>query len=125
MRLKRQVSERRILIYLSGIFTIDEIKKWEFLSQGIKGTKMQFYFRTMKTNIFLCLITLMLLVLTVGFWYGIPLFGLTDFFSETDVPGIVRFVSVCLSVGFCFSILCIPFHLSFARAYAINKRLCS
>ena len=83
---------------------------------------MQFYFRTMKTNIFLCLITLMLLVLTVGFWYGIPLFGLTDFFSETDVPGIVRFVSVCLSVGFCFSILCIPFHLSFARAYAINKK---
>lgn len=83
---------------------------------------MLFYFRTMKKNIFLFLMTLMILILTSGFWYGIPLFGLTDFFSKTDVPGIVRFVSVCLSVGFCFSILCIPFHLSFARAYAINKK---
>lgn len=83
---------------------------------------MQFYFLTMKKNIFLFLMTLMVLILTSAFWYGIPLFGLTDFFSETDVPGIVQFVSVCLSVGFCFSILCIPFHLSFARAYAINKK---
>lgn len=83
---------------------------------------MQFYFRTMKTNIFLSLITLMVLILTVGFWYGIPLFGLTDFFFEMNVPRFVQFVLICLSVGFYFSLICIPFHLSFAKEYAITKK---
>ena len=83
---------------------------------------MKFYFRTMKSNIFLVLITLMVLILTVGFWYGIPLFGLTDFLFETNVPRFVQFVLICLSVGFCFSVICIPFHLSFAKEYAINKK---
>ena len=69
---------------------------------------MQFYFRTMKKNIFLFLMTLMVLILTSGFWYGVPLF--------------IHFVLICLSVGFCFSIICIPFHLSFAKEYAINKK---
>lgn len=83
---------------------------------------MRFYFRTMKKDIFLCLMTLMILILTSGFWYGIPLFGLTEFIFEMNVPRIVQFVLLCLSVGFCFSIICIPLHLSFSKEYAINKK---
>ena len=83
---------------------------------------MQFYFRTMKKNIFLFLMTLMVLILTSGFWYGVPLFGLTAFFFEMNTPRFIHFILICLSVGFCFSIICIPFHLSFAKEYAINKK---
>jgi hypothetical protein len=83
---------------------------------------MKFYFQTMKKNIFLCLMTLMILILTSGFWYGIPSFGLTEFFFEMNVPRFVLFVLICLSVGFCFSIICIPLHLSFAKEYSRNKK---
>lgn len=83
---------------------------------------MQLYLKTMKKNIFLTLSTLILLILTVWFWYGVPLFGLTDYFFETNVPGFIQFVFICLAVGFCFSLFLIPFHLIFAKKYAIGKQ---
>lgn len=83
---------------------------------------MQVYFQTMKTKTSLFFITLVVLVLTVGFWYGLPLFGLTDYFFETEVPGFFQYISICLSVGFCFSLFFIPFHLSFAKEFAIKKQ---
>lgn len=82
---------------------------------------MQCYFQAMKKNIFLCLMTIMVLFLTSGFWYGIPLFGLIEVLSEAGIPGYVQLVLISFSVGFCFSIFCIPFHLAYARECASNK----
>lgn len=83
---------------------------------------MRLYLQTMKKNIFLILSTFVLLILTVGFWYGMPLFGLSDYFFEMNVPRFIQFASVCFGVGFCFSLFLIPFHLSFVKEYAICKQ---
>ena len=82
---------------------------------------MHCYFQAMKKNIFLCLMTIMVLFLTSGFWYGIPLFGLIEVLSEAGIPGYGQLVLISFSVGFCFSVFCIPFHLSYAKEYARNK----
>ena len=83
---------------------------------------MQLYLQTMKKKVFLTLSTFVLLILTVWFWYGFPLFGLSDYFFDTNVPGFIQFISICLGVGFCFSLFLIPFHLSFAKEYAKGKQ---
>ena len=83
---------------------------------------MHFYFQSMKKNIFLCLMTVMILILTAGFWLGIPLFGLTEYFYGMNAPILLELLIICLTVGFCFSIFCIPFHLSFAKEYAADKK---
>ncbi|MDL4842436.1 hypothetical protein [Aquibacillus rhizosphaerae] len=83
---------------------------------------MQIYFQSMKKNVFLILITFVLLILTFGFWYGLPLYGLSEYFFETDIPRFISFISICLGVGFCFSLFFIPFHLSFAKEYATSKQ---
>lgn len=83
---------------------------------------MQYYIQSIKKNIFLFIMTLMILFLTFGFWCGVPLFGLTIFFYEMSLPFFIQFVLICLSIGFCFSLFCIPLHVSFAKEYALNKQ---
>lgn len=83
---------------------------------------MQIYFQSIKNNIFIFLITLMILFLTFGFWCGVPLFGLINIFSETSLPFSLQFVLISLSVGFCFSLFYIPLHFLFAKEYAANKQ---
>ena len=83
---------------------------------------MKFYFWTTKSNVFLVLMTLMVLFITSAFWYGIPLFSLPAFFYEMNIPGFVQFILVCLSVGFCFSLFCIPLHLTYSKEYSIINR---
>jgi len=83
---------------------------------------MRLYLQTMKENPFLTLGTFVLLILTYWFWYGLPLFGLSDYFFRTNVPNFIQFIAVCLSVGLCFSLFFIPIHLSFAKKYAVTKQ---
>jgi|SRR5690625_3468462 len=83
---------------------------------------MQVYFQALKRNIILVLITFTLLFLTIGFWYGLPLYGLTDYFFKTNVPGFIQFLLICLSVGLCFSLYFVPFHLLFARTYSKERQ---
>ncbi|GGK08983.1 hypothetical protein GCM10007063_34290 [Lentibacillus kapialis] len=64
---------------------------------------MQLYLQRMRRKVVLTSSTFVLLILTFWFWYELPLFGLSDYFSETNVPGFIQFISVCLGVGFCFS----------------------
>lgn len=79
---------------------------------------MRLYFHAMKNNSILLLITAVLLFFTVGFWFGIPLYGLADIFYESDVPRWFQIIFTVISVGFCFSLLFIPLHLSIAKQYA-------
>lgn len=83
---------------------------------------MRLYLQTMRKNVFLTLSTFVLLILTVWFWYGLPLFGLSGYFFETNVPNFIQFISICLGIGLCFSLFLIPFHLSFAKEYATSKQ---
>lgn len=83
---------------------------------------MRLYFQAMKNNIFLLLITVVLLFLTVGFWFGIPLYGLADFFYESDVPRWFQIIFTVTSVGFCFSLFFIPLHVAIAKQYASKKQ---
>ena len=82
-------NKRGRLVEVSGIFTIDELRKGEFLS--LKDREVS----------------------------NAVLFSNNE---KEYTPRFIHFVLICLSVGFCFSIICIPFHLSFAKEYAINKK---
>lgn len=84
---------------------------------------MQIYFHSIKKNIFIFLATLMILFLTFGFWCGVPLFSIIIIFSEMSLPLFFQFVLICWSVGFCFSLICIPLNLLFAKEYALNKQV--
>lgn len=83
---------------------------------------MQVYFQTMKRNMALVLMTFTLLFLTIGFWYGFPLYGLTDYFFKTSVPGFIQLLLICLSVGLCFSLYFVPYHLLFAKPYSKERQ---
>ena len=82
---------------------------------------MSYYFQYMKSIIMPFLVTVMLLTITVGFWGGIPLIVMPEILYETGLPGIVQWILVCLSAGICFSVVCLPLILSFARAYGVRK----
>ena len=62
----------------------------------------------------LIFMTIFLLITTIGFWAGFPLFVLSEFLYQTGLPGFVLFPLTRLSVGVCFSIVCIPLHLFIA-----------
>src|SRR5690625_4432365 len=83
---------------------------------------MPIYFQVLKRNMILVLMTFILLFLTVGYWYHLPLYGLTDYFFKTDVPKFIQLLLICLSVGFCFSLYFVPFHLLFARTYSKERQ---
>lgn len=82
---------------------------------------MSIYFQYMKSIIMPFFITIMLLTITVGFWGGIPLFVMPGILYETRLPGVIQWILVCLSAGICFSVVCLPLVLSFAKAYAVRK----
>ena len=82
---------------------------------------MSFYFQFIKPIIMPFIITIMLLTITVGFWGGVPLFVMPVILYETGLPRFIQWPLICLSAGICFSIVCIPFVLSFAKAYAVRK----
>ena len=65
-------------------------------------------------TIMLIFLTIFLLIITAGFWAGIPLFVLSEFLYQTRLSGFVPFPLTSLRVGVCFSIVCIPLHLSIA-----------
>ncbi|NGP45886.1 hypothetical protein G4V62_13365 [Bacillaceae bacterium SIJ1] len=79
---------------------------------------MRLYLQTMKKNVFLFLITVVLLVLTAGFWLGLPFMALT----EANVPAWLQVIFIGLGIGFCFSLFFIPLHLSFAKDVGTKKR---
>lgn len=83
---------------------------------------MRVYLQTMRKNIVLTISTFILLIFSAWFWYGIPLFGLSDYFFDTNIPNLIQFGLVCLTVSFCFSLFFIPFHLVFAKEYARSKQ---
>lgn len=82
---------------------------------------MSFYFQFMKPIIMPFIITIMLLTITVGFWGGVPLFVMPVILYETGLPRFIQWLLICLSGGICFSIVCIPFVLSFAKAHALRR----
>ena len=82
---------------------------------------MSYYFQYMKSIIMPFLVTIMLLTITAGFWGGIPLFVMPGILYETGLPGFVQWILVCLCAGICFSVVCLPLVLSFAKAYAVRK----
>ncbi|WP_455663196.1 hypothetical protein [Pradoshia sp.] len=82
---------------------------------------MGFYIQLIKSTIMPFFITIVLLIITAGFWGGIPLFILPGILYETGLPRFVQLLVVCLSAGVCFSIVCMPLLLSFSKAYAISK----
>ena len=82
---------------------------------------MSCYFQYMKSIIMPFLVTIMLLTITVGFWGGIPLFVMPVILYETALPRFVQWILVCLSAGICFSVVCLPLVLTFAKAYAVRK----
>lgn len=83
---------------------------------------MLIYFQVLKRNMILVLMTFILLFLTVGYWYYMPLYGLTDYFFKTNVPGFIQLLLICISIGFCFSLYFVPFHLLFARTYSKERQ---
>ncbi len=69
----------------------------------------------------LIFMTIFLLIITAGFWAGIPLFVLSEFLYQTRLSGIVPFALTSLSVGVCFSIVYILLHLSIAARKELAK----
>lgn len=82
---------------------------------------IQCYVQFMRKKSMFTLGTFILLICTIGFWYGFPLLGLSDYFFKSHIPKFIQFLSICISIGFCFSIFLIPLHVSFAKEYAIHK----
>jgi len=68
-----------------------------------------------KKNFMLLIISIALLVVTMGFWLGIPVFAIGNILSKLNIPGFIHIVCISILVGFFFSLYFIPFHLKVAH----------
>ena len=83
---------------------------------------MKFYLLTVKTNIMLVFMAIVLLIVTAGVWLGLPVIGLPALFGEAKLPVAVYVSIVSISAGVLFSLYFLPLHISFARAAAAERK---
>lgn len=80
------------------------------------------YFRVWKENLIIALVIVMLLPLTFGFWYGVPLFVLGDFLSQWNIPVPVYILMISFTIGLLFSLFLLPFNLKYAQKVAVKQQ---
>ncbi|MEK3953854.1 hypothetical protein [Psychrobacillus sp. FSL K6-1464] len=68
-----------------------------------------------KQNFMLLIISIVLLVVTLGFWVGIPVFVIGNILTKFNIPVFIHIVCISISVGLFFSLYFIPFHLKVAH----------
>lgn len=73
------------------------------------------YVFVLKKNFMLLIIAAALLVLTFGFWFGIPLFVIAEILSELNLSFFIQAVSVSISIGLLFSLFFIPINLKVSK----------
>lgn len=82
---------------------------------------MTIYIQTVKKNIFMVLIMIVLMFFTYGWWLLMPFFVFPSLFLHLGIPSFLIFIIIFLSVGILFSIFFIPLHWSFAKEYASKR----
>ena len=68
-----------------------------------------------KKNFMLLIISIALLVVTMGFWIGIPVIAIGNILSKLNIPVFIHIICISISVGLFFSLYFIPFHLKVAH----------
>jgi len=63
----------------------------------------------------LVIIAIALVVLTFGFWFGIPFIAIGNILSKINTPIFIQVICMSISVGIFFSLFFIPFHLEVAK----------
>lgn len=82
---------------------------------------MTIYMQTVKKNIFLVLIMIVLMFFTYGWWLLMPFFVFPSLFFHLGIPPFLVFIIIFLSVGILFSIFFIPLNWSFAKVFASKR----
>ena len=80
------------------------------------------YIFVLKKNFMMVIIAAALLILTFGFWFGIPLFLVSGILSELNLPFFIQAVSVSMSIGLFFSLFFIPINLKVAKVIEKMKK---
>ena len=63
----------------------------------------------------LLIIAAALLVLTFGYWIGIPIFVVGNMLSKINIPFFINSVCILISAGLMFSLFFIPINLKVAK----------
>ncbi|CAM3138217.1 hypothetical protein FITA111629_05860 [Filibacter tadaridae] len=80
------------------------------------------YIFVLKKNYMLLTIATALLILTFGFWIGIPLFVVGNIFAELNASILIQGVCVFISAGLLFSLFFIPLNLKVAKRVGEMKQ---
>lgn len=73
------------------------------------------YVKVLKKNFMLLIIAIALVVLTFGFWFGIPIIANGNTLSKINTPIYIQVICMSISVGIFLSLFFIPFHLEVAK----------
>ena len=79
------------------------------------GIYRESYAFVLKKNFMLLIIAAALLVLTFGYWIGIPIFVVGNMLSKINIPLFINSVCILISAGLMFSLFFIPINLKVAK----------
>lgn len=80
------------------------------------------YAFVLKKNFMLLIIAITLLILTFGYWIGIPYFVVGNMLSELNAPVFIQGICISMSAGFFFSLFFISINFKVAKMVGEKKR---
>lgn len=80
------------------------------------------YAFVLKKNFMLLIIAITLLVLTFGYWIGIPYFVVGNMLSELNAPVLIQGICISMSAGLFFSLFFIPINFKVAKMVGEKKQ---
>lgn len=79
------------------------------------------YLEVLKRNFMLLLMALVLLMVTIFIWIGVPFFIVPSLIAELTSSFVIVYLFVSLSGGFLFSLYFVPLHFKVAKFISNNK----